>query len=126
MSSLIANVIAAIITIPLLGYIVVFSISKRIMKNHRRAFHMAIDWSTVFLIFAVHHLIIVIWEQSFFWLLAILMIIVASIFVLLHWKMKNEILILPILKGFWRMNFLLFFVAYIFLITFGLIQRLSS
>lgn len=126
MSSLIANIIAAIITIPLLGYIVVFFISKRFMKNKRKAFHMAIDWSTAFLIIAVHHLIIVIWEQSFFWLLAIFMLIVASIFVVLHWKIKNEIVILPILKGFWRMNFLLFFAAYLFLLVFGLVHRLSS
>lgn len=126
MSSLVANIIASIITIPLLGYIVVFLISKYFMKNQRKAFHMAVDWSTAFLIFAVHHLIIVIWEQSYFWLLAIIMLIVASTFVLIHWKIKHEIMFLPILKGFWRINFLLFFAAYLFLIVFGLVQRLSS
>lgn len=126
MSSLIANLFAAIITIPLLGYLIVFFISKYLLKNNRKAFHMAIDWSTAFLIFAVHHLIIVIWEHSYLWLLAILMIFLASGFVLVHWKVKQEILIKPILKGFWRMNFLLFFIAYFFLLVFGIVQRISS
>lgn len=126
MGAIISNIIAAIITIPLLGYFLVFIISKLVLKNHRKAVRVAIDLSTLLLVIAVHHLIIVIWHQSYLWLLLILMILIAVVFVIIHWKTKHEILLLPILKGIWRMNFLLFLTAYMFLIAFGLIQRLSS
>lgn len=126
MGAIISNIIAAVITIPLLGYFLVFIISKLVLKNHRKAVRVAIDLSTLLLVIAVHHLIIVIWHQSYLWLLLILMILIAVVFVIIHWKTKHEILLLPILKGIWRMNFLLFLTAYMFLIAFGLIQRLSS
>lgn len=126
MGAIISNIIAAVITIPLLGYFLVFIISKLVLKNHRKAVRVAIDLSTLLLVIAVHHLIIVIWHQSYLWLLLVLMILIAVVFVIIHWKTKHEILLLPILKGIWRMNFLLFLTAYMFLIAFGLIQRLSS
>lgn len=126
MAAFFSNIVAAFITIPLLGYLVVFIISKLVLKNHRKAVRLAIDWSTILLVFAVHHLILVIWNQSYLWLLFLLVIFVALSFVLIHWKTKREILFLPIIKGVWRMNFLLFLTAYLCLIAFGLIQRLSS
>ncbi|WP_318504905.1 DUF3397 domain-containing protein [Bacillus sp. T3] len=126
MGALISNIIAAVITIPLLGYFLVFIISKLVLKNHRKAVRVAIDLSTLLLVISVHHLIIVIWNHSYLWVLLLLMISVAVVFVIIHWKTKQEILFLPVLKGVWRMNFLLFLTAYLFLIAFGLIQRLSS
>jgi hypothetical protein len=121
-----SNFIASIVTIPVLGFIAVFIVSKLIFKNRRKAFHMAIDWSTFILILAVHHLIVVIWNHSYLWLLLLLMILVAVCFVIAHWKIKHEIVFLPIFKGIWRMNFLLFFTAYLFLVVIGLFQRLTN
>ncbi|MGJ7922501.1 DUF3397 domain-containing protein [Neobacillus sp. LXY-4] len=126
MSGFISHVIAAFVTIPILGYLCVFFISKPLLKNHRKAVHLAIDFSTVLFVLAVHHLILVIWEVSYLWLIFLLMIIVALIFVIIHWKTKHEIVFLPIIKGFWRMNFLIFFTTYLVLLVVGLIQRLSS
>lgn len=126
MAEVLANIIAAFVTIPLFGFIVVYFIAKKMTKNNRRAVHLAIDWSTVLLILSVHHLILVIWHKSFLWFLLLIMILVALIFVFIHYKTKSEIEYKAIFKGFWRMNFLLFFSAHIFFAMLGLIQRINS
>jgi hypothetical protein len=125
MVEVLANIIAALVTIPLLGFVLVFFIVKKITKNKKRAMHLAIDWSTLLLIFSVHHSIFVIWQKSFLWLLFLLMVIVAIIFALIHYKTKSEMEYKAIFKGFWRMNFLLFFSAHIFFVMFGMIQRIN-
>ncbi|MFT8323034.1 MAG: DUF3397 family protein [Bacillus sp. (in: firmicutes)] len=43
------------------------------------------------------------------------------ILVILHWKIKEEINYKKVFRGFWRINFLLFFCMYLFLMTYGLI-----
>lgn len=126
MSELIAFTIATIVTIPFLGYIILFIICKQLTKNHRRSVFMALDWSTLLLIFSVHSLIMVIWDQSFFWVILLVMLIIAVIFILIHWKTKPEIVFLTIFRGYWRLNFLLFFTAYIVLMVIGLVQSVSG
>lgn len=126
MSSILANVIAAFVTLPLLGYLLVFFIGKKVTKSKRRANHLAIDFSTLLLIISVHHLILVIWEKSYLWVLFLVMIFVAMIFTFIHWKVKSEINFPAIIKGFWRMNFLLFFSFHILLFGIGLVKRIAS
>ncbi|MDF2903866.1 MAG: hypothetical protein K0S25_1504 [Bacillus sp. (in: firmicutes)] len=126
MSELFANVIAAFVTVPLLGFIVIYFVSKKIFKSSRRAVHLAIDWSTILLILSVNQIIFVLWQKSFLWAIFLVLILVALVFVFIHWKTKHEIVFRPIFKGFWRMNFLLFFTAHIFLLILGLFQRVSN
>jgi hypothetical protein len=54
------------------------------------------------------------------------MLFAAVIFTVIHWKVKQEINIPLIFKGFWRFNFLLFFSAYIVLLVFGMFQSVSG
>jgi len=117
--------VATLITVPMVGYLAVFIISKQITGNHRRSVNLAIDFSTSLLVLSVHFLIITIWEKSFLWLILLVLIGLAAIFVLIHWKYKEEIVLPKVFKGFWRFNFLLFFSAYVILVLFGLFQRLT-
>lgn len=126
MTDIFANLIAAFVTIPFLGFLVVFAISKKITRNKRRSFHLAIDCSTLLLILSVHHLIQVIWHQSYLWVILLIMIFEAMIFVIIHYKMKREMEYKVIFKGFWRMNFLLFFSAHIMFGVVGLFHRINS
>ncbi|MDE3838417.1 DUF3397 domain-containing protein [Bacillus methanolicus] len=125
MSSLLSAVIATIVTIPLLGYLIVFIISKQLTGNHRRSVHKAIDVSTFLFIVSVHYLTIVIWEKSFLGIIFITILMTGIIFVFIHWKTKEEIIFLHLFRGVWRFNFLLFFSAYIVLVLYGLIQRVA-
>lgn len=117
--------VAALITVPMIGYLAVFIISKQITGNHRRSVNFAIDFSTFLLVLSVHFLIITIWERSYFWLILLVLLVLAALFVWIHWKFKKEIVLPKVFRGFWRFNFLLFFSAYIILVLFGLVQRVT-
>jgi len=117
---------ATLITLPLVGYLLIFILNKQITKNHKRSVQRAIDFSTLLLIISNHFLIVVIWGESFLWLIFLILIVLALIFVLYHWKVRQEIEYSRVFKGYWRMNFLLFFFSYLVLIIFGIVQRVSG
>jgi len=117
--------VAILITVPMIGYLAVFIISKQITGNHRQSVNLAIDFSTFLLVLSVHFLIVTIWGKSFLWLILVVLFGLAAVFVWIHWKYKEEIIMPKVFKGFWRFNFLLFFSAYIILVLFGLFQRLT-
>ncbi|MBT2687927.1 DUF3397 domain-containing protein [Bacillus sp. ISL-47] len=126
MNTVFSAFIATLVTIPLLGYIAVFIISKQITKNHRRSVHIALDVSTFLFILSVHFLIIVIWDKSYLWMILLSLLVTAVIFVIIQWRVKQEISLRIMFKGFWRFNFLLYFSAYIVLIIIGLVQRVTA
>jgi hypothetical protein len=121
-----SSLIATLVTIPLLGYLAVFIISKQITKKHKRSVHIALDVSTLFFILAVHYLIVVIWDKSYLWMIVLSLLITAVTFIIMHWRIKQEVNMRALFKGFWRFNFLLYFTAYIVLMLIGLVQRVTS
>lgn len=125
MVSFFSTVIATFVTIPLLGYLLVFVISKQITKKHKKSVHIALDVTTLLFIISVHYLILAIWEQSLLWIIFLLLLFLAIIFVLLHWRIKHEINLPIVFKGFWRFNFLLFCTAYVVLTVIGLVQSIN-
>ena len=120
-----SSIIATFVTIPLLGYIIVFVISKLVTKQHRISVRFAIDVTTLLLVLSVHYFIMTIWDRSLLWAILLLMIVIAIVFVITHWKLKHEIHFKKVFKGFWRFNFLLFSFVYIILLVYGLILRVS-
>ncbi|RBP95136.1 uncharacterized protein DUF3397 [Cytobacillus firmus] len=126
MNTVFSSLIATLVTIPLLGYLAVFIISKQITKKHKRSVHIALDVSTLLFILAVHYLIIVIWDKSYLWMIVLSLLITAVTFIIMHWRIKQEINLRALFKGFWRFNFLLYFTAYIVLMLIGLVQRVTS
>jgi hypothetical protein len=116
---------ATLVTLPLIGYLLMFIFSKQLTKNHKRSVQRAIDFSTFLLIISNHFLIVVIWGKSFLWLILLVLITLAIVFVLYHWKVRQEIEYTRVFKGYWRMNFLLFFFSYVVLIIYGVVQRVS-
>jgi hypothetical protein len=122
LNSFISSIITIFLTVPLLGFFIIYMANKLITKNSRKSFHKALDYSTILFILAVHFLLITIWNKSFFWLIILLLILIAMVFVLIHWKVKGEIIFSKVFKGFWRFNFLVFFLAYLSLTLFGIMR----
>ncbi|WP_404449970.1 DUF3397 domain-containing protein [Sutcliffiella horikoshii] len=123
MSEFLAGTLATIVTLPIFALIVFYYIAKLATRNNKKSFHLAIDASTLLFILAVHFIIIIIWETSLLSVILTVLLLIATVMVLIHYKMKEEIHFRRVFKGFWRMNFLLFFVAYFCLLTFGIIKR---
>ncbi|MEQ2529225.1 DUF3397 domain-containing protein [Robertmurraya yapensis] len=126
MSEIFSNIAAIFVTIPILGYVLIFVISKQITKHHRRAVRYALDGSTILFIISVHFLIMTIWEKSFLWLIILLILMIGVAVAFLNWKVKQEIDYNRVFRGFWRFNFLMFFSAYVILIIIGIVQSVSN
>lgn len=124
MTNFIAGLAATFIMLPFVVYILFFILIKQMTHNHKKAVQMAMDISTIFFVFSVHYLISVIWELQLFWILLVVLLCIAIFVVLLHYKIKGEIVFGKIMKGFWRVSFAFFLLIYIGLVTYGLIQRI--
>lgn len=125
MDAIFSSILATFVTLPILGYILAFIILKQLTKRHKFAVKAALDVSTFFLIVSVHFLIVAIWEQSYLWVIVVILLLIAALFTIIHWRVKQEINFSLVFRGFWRFNFLLFVTAYIILMTIGLIKRVS-
>jgi hypothetical protein len=121
--TLLSSIIAFLVTIPLFGLLLTYFILIKLTKNRRLAVHKALDYSTILFIFAVHFLILTIWDKSLLWLILLFLIVMAMLFVIIHWRVKKEIVLRIVFKGFWRVNFLVFFITYLMLTFYGLIRR---
>jgi hypothetical protein len=118
-----SSIISIFFALPFLGFLLVFIITKLVTNNNRKSVHKALDYTTILFVISVHFLIETIWGKSLFWLIILIMILIAMIFVFVHWKVNEEIVLRKVLKGFWRFNFILFLLAYITLTLFGLLHR---
>ncbi|WP_017753620.1 DUF3397 domain-containing protein [Calidifontibacillus oryziterrae] len=126
MVKLLATFIATMVTMPILAIFVVYWLSYIVTKDKKRSFRLSVDLSTVFFIIAVHYLVIIIWGNSYLWVILLLLIMIGMLFVFLQWKYNEEIIFRKVWKGFWRFNFLLFSLGYLSLVIYGLVLRLKD
>ncbi|SIQ77845.1 Protein of unknown function [Peribacillus simplex] len=126
MPYVVSNLAAIFITLPFVGYLLFFISAKQFTGNHRRSVQFAMDMSTLLFILSVHYLIITIWDKQILWVIMLIMIINAFVVVLVHYKVKEEIIFHKVLKGFWRVNFAFFFAAYLLLFSIGIITSITK
>jgi hypothetical protein len=118
--------VATLVTLPILSYIVAFIVAKQWTNNHRRSVQIAMDVSTVFFISSVHFLIIEIWDKHLLWLIMLIVLVLGCCVVLVHYKVKQEIIFGKVLKGVWRLNFACFSFVYCLLFFYGVIARILT
>jgi hypothetical protein len=126
MAAFLSSIMATFVTLPMIAFLIFYVFARILTKNGKKAFLLTVDLSTFFFILSVYYLILVIWKKSFMSYIFMILIIICMIFLLLHWKFKQEIDIRKVMKGFWRFNFLFFSFCYICLVIFGLFKRLSE
>ncbi|OIJ13266.1 hypothetical protein BKP37_12250 [Anaerobacillus alkalilacustris] len=124
MSNALAWIVATFVTLPLLAFYFVYIISVKTTKNKRRSIKLAVDVTTILFIFAVYYIAYELWAFSLFWLILIAILIVAIIFTIIHWKLYKDIELKKLIKGIWRLNFLLFLIVYFLLSIYGLFSRI--
>lgn len=124
MEVIISGAVATIITLPFLGLFLIFIACRSFVSNKRKSMLLTIDLSTILFIIAVHFLMLVIIGKSYLWLIILILISICMMFVLIHWKVKQEIDTPKVFKGFWRFTFLLFTIGYFVLIVVGLIRSI--
>lgn len=126
MSSAVAWFLATLITVPLVAFYFIYIITVKTTKSKKVSIKRAVDFSTILFIFAVYFIVHEIWNVSLFWVLLIMIISVAIIYTIIYWKVSKDIYLPKLLKGIWRLNFILFFLTYFILSIYGLLIRISQ
>lgn len=96
----------------------------KLTKKPKRAFGVAADITTFFLLLAVPIAIEALFEVKtmiYFFCFALLISVILTI---QDWKTKKEIELVPLLRKIWRFLFLLLSICYIFVFCIGLILKI--
>ena len=116
--------IATLVTLPIVGYLIIFVVTKRWTKNHRKAVQYGINSSVLLLIVSVHFLIQSIFNMSLLWLVISVAILLSIAVVLVHLRFKEEIQYAKLLRGMIRLNAFVFTLSYLVLVVVGITKNL--
>lgn len=115
-------IISIIIFCPLVLFIIVYLISRKVNIRGTHAFGAASDVTTFWLFFSVPLAIGVLWGVNIGALLVMLAIMLAMVFTYIEWRTKKELEVKPLLRKIWRFLFLVLSSAYFLVCLVGLIQ----
>lgn len=116
--------IATLVTLPVVGYLIVFVVTKQWTKNHRKAVQYGINSSVLLLIVSVHFLIQSIFNMSLLWLVISVVLLLSIAVVLVHLRFKEEIQYAKLLRGMIRLNAFVFTLSYLVLVVVGITKNL--
>ena len=122
---ILSSIYGVIVMFPVVGYIIAFIIAKVIIRNHKKSVLIAVDITTFIMLLSVHHLVKVVFNQSFLGMIILILLVIAAIFVLYIYKAKGEIELDKVFKSIWRIYFILFVIAYIVLMIIGIYKNIS-
>lgn len=124
MKAVLHILISVIIFCPVLIFLLVFFIGRKINIKGTHAFGVASDVTAFFLFFSVPLAIEAVWQINIGVYLVTTAIIMAMIFTYVDWRTKKEIEVKSLLRKIWRFLFLLLSAAYIVICLVGIIQSL--
>ncbi|MGE7693376.1 DUF3397 domain-containing protein [Lysinibacillus sp. NPDC094177] len=118
--------ISIIIFCPILLFVIVYLIGRKVKIRGTHAFGVASDVTTLCLFFSVPLAINVLWKVNVSALLVTLAIMMAMVFTYIDWRTKKEIEVKSLLKKIWRFLFLVLSAAYIVICIVGVIQSIAE
>lgn len=124
MKDLLHIIISIVIFCPIVLFVIVYIIGRKVKIRGTHAFGAASDVTTLCLFFSVPLGIGVLWRVNVGALLVILAIMLAMVFTYIDWRTKKEIEVKPLLKKIWRFLFLILSAAYIVICIVGVIQSI--
>ncbi|OEC02660.1 hypothetical protein GY31_06350 [Lysinibacillus sphaericus] len=122
MKDILHIVISVIIFCPVLLFVIVYAVSRKVNIRGTHAFGAASDVTTFWLFFSVPLAIGALWGVNVGALLVMLAIVLAIVFTYVDWRTKKEIEVKPLLRKIWRFLFLVLSTAYLLICLVGMIQ----
>ncbi len=126
MGNVLTALLATMITVPIVTWLLVYTVARSMYRNNLRAFRLACGVSTFFLIISVHYIIMAMTETSYLWAILVFLLGFMIIFAILYRIVKGDMNIVKIIRGYWRVNFFFFLLAYLILFIYGLVLRIQS
>ncbi|MEK4565427.1 DUF3397 domain-containing protein [Alkalihalobacillus sp. FSL R5-0424] len=125
-TSTVAALVATVVTIPALGWYLIYISTVKLTKQKRKAVIWASDGSAILFMAAVYYIMSQLWEPTSVWLVLALFLSVAITFTIIYWNVMDDFYAMKLFKGIWRLNFLIFVTIYILLSGYGLIWSIFS
>ncbi|WYP25070.1 DUF3397 domain-containing protein [Alkalihalobacillus sp. FSL W8-0930] len=125
-TSTVAALVATVVTIPALGWYLIYISTVKLIKQKRKAVIWASDGSAILFMAAVYYIMSQLWEPTSVWLVLALFFTVAITFTIIYWNVMDDFYAMKLFKGIWRLNFLIFVTIYILLSGYGLIWSIFS
>ncbi|WP_053219772.1 DUF3397 family protein [Virgibacillus senegalensis] len=124
MIDLIVWLFAFCLTLPAVVSWLVYFIARKIRKNRLKALHVSVNYTTLLYILSVgvilHHL----YETNYFGYIALFLLVLLSVFIIVQFKQRGEVLFRIAWRKYWRLNFLLFSLLYLLLVIYGVTASL--
>ncbi len=122
------NFWALITILPFIGFILVYGVVFFLKRQHRLAIHWSITITNILLIHAVATTYGVIWPEAWsaWWWIVLVMLGIAGLLGWLQLKVKGKISVKKIGFSTWRLTFVLFGLAYIFLLGTGIWKTMQQ
>ncbi|MBD8035537.1 MULTISPECIES: DUF3397 domain-containing protein [Solibacillus] len=103
---------ATIILCPIIAFIAVMAVCRKLRIKKNRTIGLAADITTFLLFFSIPIAMRGLWDIGVMMPMLIIVLVIAIIFTYIDWRTKKEIEIKPLLRKIWRIYFLLFSFSY--------------
>src|SRR5690625_1368238 len=117
-------VLSGLVVLLLISTYVVYLLSKKIYNHKWRAIHQSVQLTNIFYIFACIIMGQVLFDISLFWLIVLLHLFMLVVIIIYQWKKQTDISLQHGFKIVWRISFLIFFISYFVLATYGILKHI--
>ncbi|WP_088043906.1 DUF3397 family protein [Bacillus sp. EAC] len=119
--------ISLLIEFPIVSTIFIYMFLKLFFKNNKRKLLLfTLDFSTILYISSFYFILNMFFPTATGWILINLLLIILFISIILQWKAKRDIRFFKLLKGFWRISFISFFILHFITLIAGLALKISE
>ncbi len=113
-----------LIVLPVIVFLIIFWTVRLLLKQPRRALKLAADFTTLFLIVAVHLFMKLLFNHSFLLYIFLFLFIIGIVIIVLFAKRNGELHIYRTIHIYWRICFFVFSLLYILLFITGLVMSI--
>ncbi|GEL09132.1 DUF3397 domain-containing protein [Salisediminibacterium halotolerans] len=121
-----AGFVATIVTAPVIAFFIVYYAVKKTGKAHKTAFKRAVDFTVLLFMLSVYFIVLETWGLPIGWWILLGLLITAVMFTIYHWRHYDDIDLFRLVRGVWRMQFIIYFSLYWILVLAGFYLHMSS
>ena len=122
MIAFLAYVVAFMGTFPILITFIVFRLSRFLSISQKKSIHIAVNYTTILYIISISVIWYLLSISNIFLYTIITLLLLFIIAVFICWKKYTDLLLATVLKYFWRMTFLFFFLAHLVSLIVGIVS----
>jgi len=104
--------VATIIVCPIIVFITMLLICRKLRVKKYKAIGLAADITTFLLLFSIPIALQAVWNIGILMPMLIVVLVIAIVFTYVDWRTKKELEVKPLMKKIWRFYFLLFSITY--------------